>query len=53
VDSKPIEVVSRNSQGLRVEMVFSRKHLTGGWRQENSSRYGEEILRHPNLFWFW
>jgi hypothetical protein len=45
-------VVSGKSQGLGVEMVFSGKPSTGGWRQENSSRDGEGILRHPSLVWF-
>jgi len=31
-----VEVISRKSQGLRVEMVFSRKLLIGGWRNESS-----------------
>ena len=38
---------------LGVEIVFSRKPSIGGWRQENSSRDGEGILRHPNLVWFY
>ncbi len=45
------EVVSGKSQGLGVEMVFSKELSTGGWRQENSSRYGERILRHTIFFW--
>jgi len=48
----PGEVVSRKSQGMGVEMVFSRNPSIGGWRQENSSRDGEGILRHPILVWF-
>ena len=36
------------SQRLGVEMVFSRKTSTIGRRQENSSRDGEGILRHPS-----
>ena len=45
-------MVSGKSQGLGVEMVFSEKTLTGGWRKENSSEYGKEILRHPSLCFF-
>lgn len=48
----PSMVVSRKSQGLGVEMVFSRKLSTGGWRRENSSRDGEGIMRHPSSIWF-
>jgi len=46
------EVVSRKSQELGLEMVLSGKPLTGRWRQEYSSGYGEEIMRHPSLCWF-
>ena len=46
------EVASGKSQGLRVEMVFSRKPSTCGWRQENYSRDGEGIMRYPSLIWF-
>jgi len=48
----PDEVVSEKFQGLGVEMVFSGKSSTGGWRQENSSRNGEGIMRHPSSVWF-
>ena len=46
------EVVSKKSQDFVVEMVFSRNPSQGRWRQENSSRNGEGILRHPSLVWF-
>ena len=42
-----------NSQGLEVDMVFSGNISTCGWRHENYSRYGEEILRHLSLFWLY
>jgi len=48
-----VEVVSKKSKGLLVEMVFSKKPQIGGWRQETSSRYGEGIMRHPRLFGFY
>jgi len=46
------EVVSGKPQGLGVDMVFSGKPSTGAWRQENSSRDGEGILRRPSSIWF-
>lgn len=46
------EVVSGKSKGLGLEMVFSGKTSTNGWRQENCSKDGEIILRHPSLVWF-
>ena len=46
------EVVSWNPQGIRMEMVFFEKPSIGGWRQENSSRDGEGILRNPSSVWF-
>lgn len=49
---KWVRWAQENSQGLGVEMVFSRKPSIDGWRLESSSRYGEEILRHLSLFWF-
>jgi len=48
----PGEVVSRKTEGLGVDMVFSGKPSRGGWRQENSSRDGEGILRHIKSVWF-
>ena len=45
------EVVSGKSLGLWVEMVFFEKPSTGGWREENSSRDGEGIMRHLILVW--
>ena len=45
-------MVLGKSQVLGVEMVFSVKPLISGWREENSSRYGEGTLRHPSLVWF-
>lgn len=47
------DVVLEKSQGLGVEMIFFGKPSIGGWRQENSSRDSEGILRHPNLVWFY
>lgn len=35
-----------------MEIVFSGKPLIGGWRQEKSYGYGEEIQRHLSLFLF-
>lgn len=35
-----------------METVFSEKPSMGEWRQENSSRDGEGILKHPNLVCF-
>jgi len=49
---EPSEVVLGKSQVLGVEMVFSGKSLISGWRQENSSRYGEGTPRHLSLVWF-
>ena len=46
------EVVLGKSQGLEMEMVFSRDLSIGGGRWENYSRDGEEILRHPSLVCF-
>lgn len=46
------EVVSGKSKGLGLEMVFFGKPSTSGWRQENNSKDGERILRHPSLVWF-
>jgi len=46
------EVVAGKPQGLVVEMIFSGNPSTGGWRQKNSSRDGEGIMRHPSSVWF-
>jgi len=46
------ELVYGKSQGLGVEIILCGKPSIGGWREKNSSRDVEGIMRHPSLVLF-
>lgn len=47
-----VKLYQKNPKGWGVEIFFSWKPSTSGWRHENSSRDGQGIPRHPSLVWF-